>query len=401
VPAISAAAIARATAGAVLRDSTIPGLAVRIGKRGAVWSLRYRTRAGVERRPKIGRYPAIDCDAARLVAREWLLEVARGGDPVVGLRAKVEKHTVEELKAKYVELRGPRKKAKSLALDESYWRSILAAWGKRDVRAISEEDVASFHAGMGDKPYFANRVLALVSNAFKVAERPLKWRDKGSNPAKGVERFPEHKRRRVPRPDELERIGKAMGEVEPFYPAPIAVLLLLMFTGGRKSEILRAEAEWISPLGLELPDSKTGAKIIPLSGAARLVIERLGVKSGPLFQFKDIRGAWELVKEKAEIENLRLHDLRRLFISAGLGEGYSLDALGQIAGHESIETTRGYAWLQMAPAQRAADATSAAIAGLIGHAAPTRDRNAPGPAGELAERPGETPASSRIIDAAE
>jgi len=71
------------------------------------------------------------------------------------------------------------------------------------------------------------------------------------------------------------------------------------------------------------------------------VIERLGVKSGPLFAFKDIRTAWELVKEKAEIVNLRLHDLRRLFISAGLGEGVSLDALGQIAGHESIETTRG------------------------------------------------------------
>lgn len=50
-----------------------------------------------------------------------------------------------------------------------------------------------------------------------------------------------------------------------------------------------------------------------------------------------------------------IHDLRRLYVSTSLSAGVPLDQIGQVVGHASIATTRGYAYLQTDAARLAAE----------------------------------------------
>jgi len=50
--------------------------------------------------------------------------------------------------------------------------------------------------------------------------------------------------------------------------------------------------------------------------------------------------AWKRVCERAEITGLRMHDLRRSYASWLINNGVSLEVVGQMLNHKSLETTR-------------------------------------------------------------
>jgi hypothetical protein len=56
---------------------------------------------------------------------------------------------------------------------------------------ITEADIASLHARMAATPSAANRVLALLSKMFRLAET-WHYRPRHSNPVNDVEHYPEH-----------------------------------------------------------------------------------------------------------------------------------------------------------------------------------------------------------------
>ena len=60
---------------------------------------------------------------------------------------------------------------------------------------------------------------------------------------------------------------------------------------------------------------------------------------------RNINGPWEIVRARAGIENVRLHDLRHSFASRALALGESLPMIGKLLGHKQIETTARYAHL--------------------------------------------------------
>ncbi len=76
------------------------------------------------------------------------------------------------------------------------------------------------------------------------------------------------------------------------------------------------------------------------------------------------------LREKADLEDVRLHDLRHSFASVGAGLGESLPLIGALLGHSTPATTARYAHLSHDPARAAADRISgrlaAAMAGGIG-----------------------------------
>jgi integrase len=47
----------------------------------------------------------------------------------------------------------------------------------------------------------------------------------------------------------------------------------------------------------------------------------------------DLKGAWEKLLERAEIKNLRLHDLRRTLASFQLKKGATMPVIGKTLGH--------------------------------------------------------------------
>jgi integrase len=117
---------------------------------------------------------------------------------------------------------------------------ILPKLGSLSVASVSTRDIESLHGLLKATPYRANRVLALLSKMFSLAcqwhaKNPV-WR--ADNPAAGIKHFPEEKRERWLREDELNRLTAALNAY-PNQDAANAIRLLLL-TGARKTEVLAA-----------------------------------------------------------------------------------------------------------------------------------------------------------------
>ena len=94
---------------------------------------------------------------------------------------------------------------------------------------------------------------------------------------------------------------------------------------------------------VRLTQTKNGhPRSIPLSKAAMALLEALrdscdGADSG-VFSITGnaLRLAWELVKKRAGIEDLRFHDLRHEAISRFFEKGLSVPEVASISGHRDL-----------------------------------------------------------------
>src|SRR5262245_11759396 len=74
--------IGRAEAGDVIHDEKVRGLHLRVFPARKSFYLKFRTKFGKERHPKIGDLGILTLTQAREIARNMLVEVAAGEDPV-------------------------------------------------------------------------------------------------------------------------------------------------------------------------------------------------------------------------------------------------------------------------------------------------------------------------------
>lgn len=375
---ISAKAIASIRPGQVLRDPQVPGLHVRAGTRAAAWFLYYRNAAGAERRPKLGDVRVLSIPQAREIARAWLAKLASGIDPAAERDSLSQRPTMQDLAAKYAaEHAGPKKKPRSARQDSLMFdRYILPHFGaKTAVADVTKAEWVALHHSMRSTPYMANRVAALGRKAFNLAES-WGWRPDYSNPVR-VERFKEKRRRRVPTAGEAAALLKAIDEMRPDHPAFVGFIDLLCFTGARPREILTAKRAWVKSDGLHLPDSKVGARVIPLNEYARAAIKAIPIIVGNPYLIPSRRGRGHLVEYKKNWRDLCdragikygkadggliVYDLRRFFASAGVSAGLTLESVMQLMGHTQAQTTRGYAFLLQDSALAAATAAGDAMA---------------------------------------
>ena len=151
-----------------------------------------------------------------------------------------------------------------------------------------------------------------------------------------------------------------------------AALRLLMLTGCRCSEImtLRWEDVHLEVSEIRLRDSKTGPRVVPLSPAAARVLAGLphaadnpwviaGRKPGT--RLSHIAYHWYRVRDRADLEDVRLHDLRHSFASRALALGESLPMIGKLLGHSKIQTTARYAHLARDSVKESAARVAASI----------------------------------------
>ena len=367
-----------------LFDDDLNGFGVRVGSKGdKSFYLVYRVgkgRGATKRWLRLGSFPTMTLEQARALAKQNLAEVALGGDPADTIQKNKIALNVEAAMEIFFQDHGAKIKEKTLhdyrRMSNSF---LLPALGKLKIESVQYKHVAGLHSAMRETPYQANRCVALLSKFFSWCEKNG-YREHGSNPAYGIEKYPEQKRKTFMRHEELEALGNAFrsmeenGYVDPntgkttkLDPFIAAALKMLLFTGARCMEILTLKWEYIDHdrAIANLPDSKTGAKTLHLPAPALAILDDLprlseycfpGRRGGHIINIKD---TWYRLLKTAGLTGWRIHDLRHAFASYAAGSSESLPVIGAILGHTQAATTARYAHLADNPVAQAAERTAA------------------------------------------
>lgn len=370
-----------AVPGMTLRDHEVAGLQLRCRPTRKTWHLYYRTRAGDERRPKLGEFPEMPLSRAREVAKDLKEQIARGDDPSANWQTARAAPTVSDLCDRYAADYLGRKsdgtfEPKRIEADTAreYWLLIEAqirpGLGSQRVDEIELADVERFlddvearryaprskrWATRKTAPGARNHVRATLSGMFRLAIAEYKMRDRAlGNPVDGTHKAFIPKRTRKAEASELPKIVDAIKARLDTHPQHAAALIAILLTGARVGEIVDATvADWRDPV-LVLPKHKTykktgGAKQIPLPAIVRDLlgmIETGNRRPGDrLFGDININWIWHEIRVAAGCPDLQLRDFRRTFASYALSSGASLDQIGDLFGHGSTQTTKGYSYL--------------------------------------------------------
>lgn len=357
---LSEPAIRAAQPGETLKDEVVKGLQLRVFPQSKTFYLYYRTKAGVQRKPKLGEWGQLTLTQARSVARQMLMEVAAGGDPSARVAQARAEPTMTDLWQEYWKRHVCKIKSK---------RNYVRAWvnhveprvGKLKVKEVTYSMIADMHEELSIKtPTEANRALAFVSAMFNFAIAPLEWTAK--NPAEGVKRNKEVKRKRYMKGEEAARIAEIMHRKSNQYPRSVAFLYLLILTGARFSEIAKAKWGMLEGNRLVLTEHKTDGtgedRHIYLPPAAMDVLEKLPKNTATITGVSNLYKFWNAVRIEAGCPDLRMHDLRHSFASAAISAGLTLAQIGELLGHKSPQTTHRYAHLVDEAATAAANATA-------------------------------------------
>ena len=342
-----------------VRDAELPGFALRItqGRKSFVLEKRIRGRM---RRLTIGPYGPLTVEQARMLAKAHVGAIAQGIDPAQVRQNRLHEPTFADLTAQYLERHAPRKR--SARDDRGMLQTHLAIFRTRKLTDLSRNDVARFHATVGaTTPYRANRLVALLRKMFNLARDWGLYA--GENPATHIPFFREESRDRFVQPEELPRLLQAIAEEPNIYVR--TVLLTALLTGARRAEVLTMRWEEVSLTRAEwrIPHTKAGRPhLLPLPHALVTLLRRVPRVDGVPYVFlgqdgtghlHDIKRAWDRIRTKAGIPDVRFHDLRRTVGSWLAGSGESLSLIGKVLNHRDVSTTAIYARLNLDPVRQA------------------------------------------------
>ncbi|WP_304736648.1 site-specific integrase [uncultured Desulfovibrio sp.] len=250
---------------------------------------------------------------------------------------------------------------RSWRVDERITRKRLSpVFGDRRLDGILRGEVENWlHdlAAQGLSPSTCNRNLAVFKSVCSLAMLhgvlPA-----GQSPCAGVRAFKIHwQRERCLNIAEARRLMRAL-ERSPC--AAAAAIRLLLLTGARKSEILKARWENVrlDQRLLTVPLSKSGRpRHILLSDEAVAVLRALPRRPecpwlfpghAPGKPLSDIFLFWRDLRSALGLNDIRIHDLRHTFASFLVNAVHSLYEVQKLLGHSDPRTTMRYAHLGQA-----------------------------------------------------
>jgi integrase len=363
-------------------DGAIRGFGARVTASGAKSFVLNYTVAGRERRYTIGGYPAWSVAAARNEAKRLRQEIDQGQDPLAKRVDARDAPTIADLCDRYLAEHAIKKRT---GADDAglIRREVRPELGSRKVASITFSDIDGLHRKLTKTaPYQANRLVALLSKMFALS---IRWEMRSNNPAKGIERNPEAPRHRYLLGPELLRLTEALA-AHPNQAAANAIRLLLL-TGARRGEVLGATwdqfdfdtGHWVKP------SAHTKSKKehrVPLSAPARQLLVEMQDAAGRrakengqdpspyLFPTRsgagpmtEIKKSWASLCKAADIQGVRIHDLRHSYASWLVSAGLSLPIIGALLGHTQPGTTARYAHLFDDPLRAATERVGAIVTG--------------------------------------
>lgn len=351
-------------------DTKVRGLALAITDKGAQTFFVYRKIDGRPERVTLGRYPDLSIENARGLASEVNAKIAQGTNPNREKNKLRSELIFKELFLRYLEQHSKIHK-KTWREDSNQYRLYLSHWDKRKISSIHKSDIENLHANVGKEQgtYAANRMLALLSVLFNKA---ISWGWDQSNPALGIKKFKEKSRERFLQGDELPRFFQALALESNRCLADFFMVSLL--TGARRTNVL--SMRW-QDLNLQqgtwnILETKNGSShLVPLSPDVIAILKsRLKAKKNEWVfpsatsksgHLEEPKSAWKRILKKAELEDLRLHDLRRTLGSWQAATGANSYTIGKSLGHKSQQATAIYARLNIDPVRASVERATSAM----------------------------------------
>jgi len=242
-------------------------------------------------------------------------------------------------------------------------RPVLGDYLLTELDSAKLEAWAAVHVQKGYAPATINKHIFLMNRMMNLARH---WGLITHNAfeARVLRRLPVTEQRHMfLKPEEVGRILRACQQ--DIHPQLYHFARLLLLTGARKGEALKAN--WnhfdLSRNVWTVPVSKNGrARRIVLNQAVIDLIMELKAEaevrgyplhpSSPVFynprtkdRYDSFYAAWHRARAKAEVPDVRFHDLRHTFASMLINEGVSLYEVQRLLGHHHITMTERYAHL--------------------------------------------------------
>lgn len=340
-------------------DAVMRGLLLRVTSRGTkTWSVIYKVPGeggysasgkplrGTQHRMTLGPWPALKVKDAREQASEIVLAALEGRDPrratgpVDTVASAVER--MQELAKKEVSPASYKNIERTLRLH------VVSRWGTRPLTSVSRDEVNELldELVMDDRAGTAREVRKHLSRLFTWgAERGLV----STNPLTGMRRRDPAREQagRALSPQECKNVWKRAAKVG--YPYGPAVQLLLL-TGARKSEILRAKWDEIDTKtkSLVVPAGRYKSRrdhVIPFSEKAWEIVKKLPRHKGD-YIFTTTGGEKPVQSDSKARVNIggdwSYHDTRRTVETTMARVGVKPEVRQRVLGHSQGALQRAY-----------------------------------------------------------
>ena len=364
----------------ILWDTRLKGLGCRITPAGSqAFVLRYRDAKGKQRLATLARVGAVPLKEIRQLAGRELLKMRMGETDLLSRRQqRRDSVTVAQGIGMFFEEFCPtriqnRRMTTSTVHEyrKQATRYLIPAIGKLDIDEVQRSHIENMVNPL--RPVLRNRVLALASRIFRYFE-DQGLRQQYSNPCRGVERSREEPRDRTLNRAEISALGKALAKAD-IDPVKRAVIHIAMLTGLRIGEVisLRWDCVDFDSANVLLPTTKTGRRTHPLSTAALGVLKALPMVSVYVFcsnppktvGYSPVRLAFLKAVKAAGLRDVRLHDLRRTFMTRAAESGISSHTLRDLLGHKTAMMADRYVRRANIPVVKATELVSGELAKIL------------------------------------
>ena len=353
-------------------DVRVADLGVRVRPSGRCTFVCLEQRDGTSRRHTLGPVNLMSVEEARARCRDRQtnrdagMEQTAKTNPVPLLRQFVANAWKVECYARY-------KPSFRRSVDSMLTRQLLPTFGDRPLDRIERTAVNHwFDRYSTTAPGGANTALDLLR---QIMNRAMVHGHVQTNPASAIRRNPGRKMTRFLSREETARLHAELAwcvSERPSRQAPADIIRLLLFTGCRCGEIRQLKWKEVGNDVLDLCDSKTGPRRVYLNSAARDIIERqprtdsayVFPLPGDPSRTSSPMSLWYLVRERAGIGDVRLHDLRHNLASHAVMQGVPLPTVAKLLGHRQISMTLRYAHVHDKEVEAAAERIGRVISNI-------------------------------------